>query len=156
MAVSEMKKSSGIKLSHHSASTCSSDAEDSCSLEIKENIMPLRHPQEIEVWYVIPAIRKELTVDLVKRGKSQRQVAKILGITEAAVSQYLKNKRANDLTLPPDVKSFLKKAAEKIHDEKTAYRQIQEVSKYVRESKALCKIHLSFEKDLSTCNVCYD
>src|SRR3989344_90462 len=140
MVVHEMNKSSTIKPNHHSNSTPCSDTEESCSLVIKEDVMPLRHPQEIEVWYVIPAIRKELAVDLVKRGKSQRQVAKILGITEAAVSQYLKNKRANDLTLPPEVKDFLKKAVEKIRDKKTAYRQIQEVSKYVRESKALCKI----------------
>ena len=51
-------------------------------------------PQELEVWYILPAIRRELTISLKEEGLKQRQVAEILGVTEAAVSQYIKSKRA--------------------------------------------------------------
>ena len=47
-------------------------------------------PQEIEVWYIIPAVRRELAKSMVKIGLKQKQIAVTLGITEAAVSQYLK------------------------------------------------------------------
>lgn len=43
---------------------------------------------------ILPAIRKELVVTLVKMGKKQNEVAKMLQVTPAAVTQYLKGKRA--------------------------------------------------------------
>ena len=47
-------------------------------------------PQEIEVWYVIPAIRKQLAKALVGEHKlPQKQVADIMGVSSAAISQYL-------------------------------------------------------------------
>ena len=55
---------------------------------------PLKHPQEIEVWYVLPAIRKELVVTLKEKNLTQKKIAEFLNITEAAVSQYIKQKRA--------------------------------------------------------------
>ena len=44
-------------------------------------------PQEIEVWYLIPAIRAELAKELLKEGINQTKIASILNITNAAVSQ---------------------------------------------------------------------
>jgi hypothetical protein len=45
-------------------------------------------PQEIEVWYIIPAIRKELAKRLVQHHEvAQKDVAELLGVTEAAISQ---------------------------------------------------------------------
>jgi len=50
-------------------------------------------PQEIEVWYIIPAIRKELARLLTKENNlSYEKVGGYLGISKAAVSQYLSNK----------------------------------------------------------------
>lgn len=114
----------------------------------------MKHPQEIEVWYVIPAVRKELAADLVKRGKSQREVAKILGITEAAVSQYVKKKRAG-LELPNEVKEFVKKCAAKVEDKESAFRQIQVVCKFIKDNKHLCKIHRCVEDCGKKCDACY-
>jgi len=46
------------------------------------------------LWNGIPTIRKELAETLIKRfGLSQRQAAEKLGITPAAVCQYLSKKR---------------------------------------------------------------
>ena len=37
--------------------------------------------------------RRELTIALKKKNIKQKQIASILGVTESAVSQYMKNKR---------------------------------------------------------------
>lgn len=51
-------------------------------------------PCEYIIWHGLPVIRKEIAENLVfKHGLSQRQAAKKLGITPAAVSQYLSKKR---------------------------------------------------------------
>ena len=55
-------------------------------------------PQEIEVWYIIPAIRKELAKLLTQKYElSYDKAGVILGVSKAAISQYLSNKRANKI-----------------------------------------------------------
>jgi uncharacterized protein len=61
-------------------------------------------PQEIEVWYIIPAIRREIAKCLVKDFKtSYEKTGDILGVTKAAVSQYLKGKRTAKIKLPSQI-----------------------------------------------------
>ncbi len=117
--------------------------------------VPAKHPQEIEVWYVLPAVRKELVRALKKDGLSQKKIAELLNVTASAISQYLKDKRGKTADLPKDVKDFVDKAALKIKDKKTAYIQIQEICKYIKETKALCRIHAGFEEGLDACDICY-
>jgi predicted transcriptional regulator len=51
-------------------------------------------PCEYIIWHGLPVIRKEIAASLVfSHGLSQRQAAKKLGVTPAAVSQYLSKKR---------------------------------------------------------------
>ncbi|MCX8173775.1 MAG: transcriptional regulator [Thermoplasmata archaeon] len=70
-------------------------------------------PCEDAVWEILPAIRRELAISLVKeRALSQREAAKILGLTEAAVSQYISSKRGGKLDLPPEVMPEIKRAAD--------------------------------------------
>ncbi|MBN1280539.1 MAG: Fis family transcriptional regulator [Candidatus Thermoplasmatota archaeon] len=53
-----------------------------------------RTPCEVMMWNGLPAIRKELAIIMIKEfGLNQRQVAEKLGITPAAVCQYLSHKR---------------------------------------------------------------
>jgi predicted transcriptional regulator len=51
-------------------------------------------PCETAAKYKVPAIKAKLARELKKKGKSQKEIAKILRVTEAAVSQYLSKKRA--------------------------------------------------------------
>jgi predicted transcriptional regulator len=54
-----------------------------------------RTPCEYMIWNGIPTIRKELAEALIKEfGLSQREAAEKLGLTPAAVCQYLSKKRA--------------------------------------------------------------
>ncbi|MGZ4864099.1 MAG: transcriptional regulator [Halobacteriota archaeon] len=48
---------------------------------------------EIIVQYVLPTIRAEMAVRMRDEGVSQAQIARILGVTPAAVNQYVKSKR---------------------------------------------------------------
>jgi len=51
-------------------------------------------PCEIISWQVLPAVRREITSYLINEKKvSRKVVSKKLGLTEAAVCQYLKHKR---------------------------------------------------------------
>ncbi|MBR9680761.1 MAG: hypothetical protein GOU98_02965 [Candidatus Altiarchaeota archaeon] len=43
---------------------------------------------------VLPAIRRALVTELSKTGKKQNEIARMLHITPAAVTQYIKGKRA--------------------------------------------------------------
>lgn len=52
-----------------------------------------QHPIELEYWFILPAIRRAVAQTLKEGGLKQKQVAHILGITEAGVSQYLKGSR---------------------------------------------------------------
>jgi predicted transcriptional regulator len=54
----------------------------------------MKIPCELIVWYVLPSIRSELARELVKKYHlSQAEVARRFGVTDAAISQYLKAKR---------------------------------------------------------------
>ncbi|HZX19763.1 MAG TPA: hypothetical protein VFF13_01995 [archaeon] len=56
--------------------------------------MGLTFPCEIISWQVLPAVRREIAEYLVNEKKITRKVtAAKLGLTEAAVCQYLKGKR---------------------------------------------------------------
>lgn len=50
-------------------------------------------PCEHAVWHYLPQIRADLALGLVKSGMTQTQAAKKLGVTPAAVSQYIHKKR---------------------------------------------------------------
>ena len=117
--------------------------------------VPAQHPQEIEVWYILPAIRRKLVLALKEKGKAQKEIAKLLNITEAAVSQYTNKKRGTEISFPAEVKDFIKKSAEKIVDSESAFHQIQIINEFIKKSKALCQLHAQIEGDLKGCDVCY-
>ena len=55
----------------------------------------MKTPCEVIVWYLLPTIRKDLAIEMIAtHGYSQRKAAQTLGVTDAAVSQYIRSKRA--------------------------------------------------------------
>ena len=115
-------------------------------------------PQELEVWYLLPSLRKEIAKTLVNEYElSQKKVAEIFGMTESAVSQYLKSKRANELKFSNQELAEIKKYADKImQDKKNYHSHLFELSKKMRGTKSLCELHKkrdsSLRKDCSLCH----
>ncbi|HYB59720.1 MAG TPA: helix-turn-helix domain-containing protein [Candidatus Acidoferrales bacterium] len=58
-----------------------------------ESSQKIRPRCEIIVQYVLPAIRAEIAARMRDEGISQARIARMLGVTPAAVSQYIKSKR---------------------------------------------------------------
>jgi uncharacterized protein len=72
----------------------------------------MKSPCEEIVWDVLPAIRAAIAEELVKRGLSQKEVSKLLGLTPPAVSQYVSKKRGYSLEFNDEVKADIGKLAD--------------------------------------------
>ncbi len=111
-------------------------------------------PQEIEVWYVLPAIRKELVIELVKNQQtSQKEAAGLLGITAAAVSQYISKKRA-ELNLK--IGEEIRQSALRIRKgESPAAVEMMRLSRLPEIKKMVCQMHMQKDPTISkTCDIC--
>ena len=118
-------------------------------------------PQEIEVRYILPAIRRELARIFIKEHRlSQKEAAKMLGLTEAAISQYQHSKRAKEVVFSDAVVSEIRKSADKIlankDNKQRLIGEIYRISNLTKVRQVLCDIHRAQSKDLENCNVCFD
>ncbi|MBT4446457.1 hypothetical protein HOA92_02995 [archaeon] len=116
-------------------------------------------PQEIEVWYVLPAIRKQIAIALIKKGMTQKQVSNVMGVTEAAISHYKKDKRASSNILEtPDIKQQISFAVEKITENNSSLTaEILRLNKLVKDSGLLCQLYANntnLSKEERPCNSC--
>ncbi|NTU52776.1 MAG: Fis family transcriptional regulator [Chlorobiaceae bacterium] len=73
-------------------------------------------PCEKAVWYYLPQIRADLAKELVKTGMTQSSAAKKLGVTPAAVSQYLHKKRGGQTIKSRVYKQEIRNAVDKISE----------------------------------------
>lgn len=54
----------------------------------------MKTPSEVIVWYILPIIRRDLAKELATSYRiKQADVGRLFGVTDAAISQYIKNKR---------------------------------------------------------------
>ena len=101
----------------------------------------LLQPQELEVFYIIPTIRKYLTLNLKQRGLNQKTIAHLLGIRESTVSQYINDKRAAKISFSDETQSFVKDASQRIETQTDMIREVQTILKHIRTIGELCSIH---------------
>ena len=118
-------------------------------------------PQEIEVRYILPAIRRELARIFIQEHKlNQKEAAKILGLTEAAVSQYQHSKRAKEVVFSDNVVDELRSSAKKILADKTNKQRLiaemYRVTNLTNVKEILCDLHRSQSKELNNCNICFE
>ncbi|WP_305554657.1 transcriptional regulator [Methanobrevibacter sp. V74] len=76
----------------------------------------MKPPCEIVVWYVIPAIRSELAKELLNLDMKQKDVSKLMDITQPAVSQYITDKRGSGIKLDDNVKDMIKEFARQLSE----------------------------------------
>ncbi len=133
-------------------------------------------PQEVEVWYVLPAIRRELAKIMktkavqrtdedgrVKDHKiTQKEIARMLGVTEPAITQYLlkkkdKRSRGDQITMPDQIIREIDKSADtmindyekaRLSDVEDIYeimtKEINRVINIMRDAGFMCDIHREF------------
>ncbi|MBI2208505.1 hypothetical protein HYU50_03340 [Candidatus Woesearchaeota archaeon] len=116
-------------------------------------------PQEIEVWYIIPSLRRELAKSMIKDLKlAQKHVAKIMGLTEAAVSQYLHSKRAKEVVFTKAVLEEVKKSAKTIEkNEKLLMQEMMRLTNLTGVKHIMCDLHKKHDSNMpSNCGVCFE
>ncbi|MEM2094399.1 MAG: transcriptional regulator [Candidatus Bathyarchaeia archaeon] len=118
---------------------------------------------ELAVKAVIPTIRamvaKELSTGHMMK---QHEVALALGLTQSAISQYLRNIRGNTLNLEgvEGVEELVKELAEMISSGNASFSHINskfcEACRLVRETRLLCCLHKKVDPDFEVddCNTC--
>ena len=124
------------------------------------NYMQENLPQELEVRYILPAIRKGLAIIFIENHKlSQKETADILGLTEAAISQYRHSKRAKEVVFSDDIVREIKSSAKKILADKTNRQllvaEMYRIANLTTVKQTLCGIHRSQSKELKNCNICF-
>lgn len=112
------------------------------------------------MWHVVPAIRRALVNELKKKGLRQKEIAVLMGITEPAVSNYVKDKRATmcNACLSTAFEQEISKATDKILKDKNpddVVREINRLCLFVKEKKIICDIHRSKDIKLKGCEICY-
>ncbi len=117
-------------------------------------------PQEVEVWYVLPSIRRELTRMLIAKEIPQKTIAQMLGVTEPAVTQYKLEKstgrsRGDQVQIPkkllPEIeksvdviiKAWENKAPDdNVYEEMTL--EVNRLIKVLRDAGILCEVHRTY------------
>ena len=112
-------------------------------------------PQEVEVWFVLPALRRQFVIALKKQGMKQKEIASLMNLTEPAVSQYLKNKRGDSIEFTQEIEKNIEESCKRIDNEKKFKKEFQNLLKKVRVSKFICRVCHDHIKTEDNCKICY-
>jgi len=109
-------------------------------------------PQEIETFYILPSIRRYLTFSMGELGLKQKDVAHLLGINSATISQYRSSKRGNQVKFNKEVLAQIKQSAGRIKDRTSYLQETQRILQYIRQTNALCQVHKLFSEVPKECD----
>ena len=112
-------------------------------------------PQEVEVFYILPAIRSRMAAALKGQGMIQKNIAKLLCVQESTISQYLSSKRAADVKFNASIDEEIAAAVRKIKTKEDMIRETQHILQMVKDEKILCKVHESVGDVPKGCDVCF-
>jgi len=125
--------------------------------------MPMILPEELASKSVIPAIRALIVKRLVEdHGMTQQEAAKLLGVTQPAVSKYLHEKRGAAIRLIgiKQIDQATSEIAEMVTLHETepieVMSKIEAACDYVRRNRYMCDLHKKLEPgmDVDSCHVC--
>ncbi|MBS3083564.1 helix-turn-helix domain-containing protein [Candidatus Pacearchaeota archaeon] len=115
------------------------------------------HPQEIEVWYIIPSIRREIAIEMKNKGISQKKIAEFLGVSEPAISQYFAHKRAKDISLGYKIKKEVVISVNAIiTDNSVVLYEIQRLIDLNETKNIICQIHRKQSNIYKNCKICFE
>jgi len=120
-------------------------------------------PCEVAVKGILPPVRAMIAKELVtKHNLRQTEAAKILGVSQPAISLYIgKNRgKAIDLENNPEIKKSVENMANLlVKNESSPSEFIQkfcEVCKEIRAKGLMCQLHKTFDPsiDIEKCELC--
>jgi len=118
---------------------------------------------ELAVKAIVPTVRAMLAKELTSgHMMKQQEVATALGLTQSAISQYLRNVRGTALDLQgvQSIEAVIKEMAQAISDGSASFSYINgkycEVCRQVRETRLLCNLHKKVDPDfeIEGCSSC--
>ena len=100
----------------------------------------MKSPCEEIVWDVLPSIRAAIAEELIKRGISQKEVSKMLGITPPAVSQYVSKKRGYNIEFREDIRVAIGTLADDLIEKKVddLVKRICEICRMLQNDENAC------------------
>lgn len=124
--------------------------------------MSLRLPSEIVVEEVLPTLRVELVTELASHGLTQKEVAAHLGVTQAAVSKYVRNEAATEPRIAehPRTEATVERIASGLATgEMDSYEALAELLELVRafeDRGPICELHEEAMPELQGlgCDLC--
>jgi hypothetical protein len=120
-------------------------------------VIQLLNPQELEVYYILPALRRELAKAMKTLGRSQKEIAGNLGVTEAAVSQYIHQKRATGVDFTKGIQKDIVDAASQITGRNDFLKVTQQLIRKIRGERFICDVCKSQNKGTpKSCSMCYE
>ncbi|MCS7116736.1 MAG: helix-turn-helix domain-containing protein [Nitrososphaerales archaeon] len=119
-------------------------------------------PAEVETRIMLPILRATVAKRLMTEQRmTQQQVAKILGLTQAAISNYIRNVRGLTFGLEDSegIKVATSYIVEKLlegTDRRTIIYAFNDAVRYIKRNKILCHLHkrLEPEVDVDNCRIC--
>ena len=116
----------------------------------------MKLPCEIIVWYVLPKIRSELAIKLSESDISQKEISEKLGITQAAVSQYINKKRGHKMEFGQDALDAIKRLADDIiKDDADLILRTCDICRILKKDRTICGLHKEYDLVPLDCNACF-
>jgi predicted transcriptional regulator len=110
------------------------------------------HAQEVETFYLIPTLRRYYALILKEHGMKQKDIATLLGISSASISQYTSTKRGHKISFPDNIVNQIKESALRITNQSSYFKEIQLLLQLMRTEKILCQIHRQFSEVPEECD----
>ncbi len=115
-------------------------------------------PCEVTIWYLLPTIKAELAKELVKRGLTQKEVAIKMDVTQASISQYIRDKRGSRTKSIEVIKEDISALADCFMDEDPPddciSKKLCMICMKSKSTGLLCELHRDVQEVDDGCDTC--